>query len=149
MGVKLFVAHRIVNPKLAIADLAAIKMQKEVALQKAQNDSEVAQLKARQEAATRLLEAESEKKIADLKQETIMIKAKADADALKLYGDVLRENPDLSRSELVNKISSAFATTKVHTLFFGGNSALLDPQNSLLNKDFAMANPTLMMNSNS
>jgi regulator of protease activity HflC (stomatin/prohibitin superfamily) len=106
----------------ANADLAAINMQKEVALQKAQNDSEVAQLKARQEAATNLITAENKKNVAELEKETTFINAEAKAAASRVFGETLNANAELAEFEKLRLTTSYFKGTNVTTVFFGNSS---------------------------
>lgn len=128
----------------ANADLAAIKMQREVALQKAQSDSAVARLNAQQDAETNLVLAENKKKVAALYKETTRINAEAEADALKLIGDTL-SNPNLLKYRLGQENASAIKETHIHTLFFGNRDSLspLNSQNSLLPN---LAESSLLMN---
>lgn len=114
----------------ANADLAAIQMQREVALQKAQSDSAVARLNAQQNAESNLILAENKKKVAELDKETTRINAEAKTQALQLLGDKLAANPSLLQHELNKEACNAIATTQIHSLFFadGKNSPLFNNQ---------------------
>ena len=115
----------------ANADLAAIKMQREVALQKAHSDSAVARLNAEQNAETNLILAKNKKNVAELDKETTRINAEAEAGALKLIGDTL-SNPNLLKYRLGQENASAIKETHIHTLFFGGGDGISPTQTSLL-----------------
>ena len=103
----------------ANADLAAIQMQRAVALQKAYSDSAVARLHTQQNAESNLILAENNKKVAELDRETTQIKAEAEAQALQLLGDKLAANPSLLQHELNKAACNALAETQIHSLFFG------------------------------
>ncbi len=115
----------------ANADLASIEMQKIVAFKNAQIASEVSQLQAQQTAATKLIEAENNKKVAELDRETTRINAEAEAGALKLIGDTL-SNPNLLKYRLGQENAAAIKGTHIHTLFFGGGEGISPSQNSLV-----------------
>lgn len=137
-------ANQAVAVAKANADLAAIQMQREVALQKAHSDSAVARLNAQQNAESNLILAENKKMVAELDKETTQINAEAEANALKLIGEAL-SNPNLLKYRLGQENASAIKETHIHTLFFGDgkNSSLfnnqmgvlptLEPSNSLTN----------------
>ena len=103
----------------ANADLAAIQMQREVALQKAHSDTAVARLNAQQHAESNLILAENNKKVAELDKETTRINAEAQAKALQLLGDQLAANSSLLQYELNKGACKAIAETQIHSLFFG------------------------------
>ncbi|TLY48187.1 MAG: hypothetical protein E6K54_02825 [Gammaproteobacteria bacterium] len=103
----------------ANADLAAIQMQREVALQKAHSDTAVARLNAQQHAESNLILAENNKKVAELDKETTRINAEAQAQALQLLGDQLAANSSLLQYELNKGACKAIAETQIHSLFFG------------------------------
>ena len=115
----------------ANADLAAIKMQREVALQKAHSDSAVARLNAQQDAETNLILAENKKNVAELDKETTHINAQAEAGALKLIGDTL-SNSNLLRYRLGQENANAIKETHIHTLFFSVGEGISPSQTSLV-----------------
>lgn len=123
-----------VGGAMAHAELSVFQTKNIVTIKQIERDLQVLQLQAQQTAATKLIEAENNKKVAELNRETTLINAKAEADALELLGAKLAANPNLLKYQVTKANCEAIEKTHIHTLFFadGKTSSLFNNQDTLL-----------------
>ncbi|MES2141277.1 MAG: SPFH domain-containing protein [Pseudomonadota bacterium] len=110
----------------ANAKLAIVEMERHIFEQKARTDSVVAEIKANQEAGTKLIAAKNQEEVAQIEKKIKITAAEAETERLKLNAIVFSKNPVMLDLELTKLRTNALKhTDKVISLDPKANNSLL------------------------